>query len=456
MSESQEIALGKQSDPEIIAAYGLYQDDKLQQFISQKGQAMAKISHRPNLDYEFKILDSPVVNAFAVPGGYVYFTRGILAHFNNEAEFAGVLGHEIGHIAAKHSAKQYRNQMIGQILFIGGMIASKEFRQFADIANQGMGLLFLKFGRNAETQSDELGVEYSTQVGYNPDEMAHFFKTLERMRGDGGSIPNFLSTHPNPGDRFTKVKALAQKMREEKGISKANQRVGRESYLQMIDGMIYGEDPNQGYVENGKFYHPELKFYFDVPTGWQTQNSPSQFQMAPKDGKALMFLQLENATNLDQAATAVVQRNKIEVIEQSNKSVNGLPARAILGQQTPVDQNGQAGETIRVAVYLIQYNNLIYKIIGLTTPEQFNQYFRDFQATMTSFAELTDQSKINVFPDRLKIVKVKATGTLQSALNAYGQKSEDMNDLSLINGAELTDQVQAGTSIKILTNKNGL
>src|SRR5690606_30412708 len=113
LSKEQEIAMGKQSDPDIVAFFGIYQDEKLQNFIDVKGEAMAAVSHRPDLPYEFKIVDSPVVNAFAVPGGYVYFTRGIMAHFNNEAEFAGVLGHEIGHITARHSAKQYSNAMLG-------------------------------------------------------------------------------------------------------------------------------------------------------------------------------------------------------------------------------------------------------------------------------------------------------------------------------------------------------
>src|SRR5688500_13331271 len=167
MSEEQEIAMGKEADPQIVAQFGLYEDKALQDFITQKGKQMAAISHRPNLAYEFKIVDSDVLNAFAVPGGYVYFTRGIMAHFNNEAEFAGVLGHEIGHIAARHSAKQYSKAMLAQIGLVAGAALSPQFARFADIAQQGVGLLFLKFGRDAESQSDKLGVEYSTKIGYD-------------------------------------------------------------------------------------------------------------------------------------------------------------------------------------------------------------------------------------------------------------------------------------------------
>ncbi len=258
MSEGQEINMGKSYDPQVTASYGIYEDERLQAFITKKGKEMAAISHRPHLPYEFKVVDSPVVNAFAVPGGFVYFTRGIMAHFNNEAEFAGVLGHEIGHITARHSAKQYSNQMLGQVLFIGGLIVSEDFRSFADIANQGMGLLFLKFGRDNESESDMLGVDYSSQIGYDAKEMADFFNTLKRMRDDGGqSIPTFLSTHPDPADRYNKVKQMANDKQSEN--PNKQYKVNRDSYLKMIDGIVYGEDPRQGYVENNVFYHPEPK-----------------------------------------------------------------------------------------------------------------------------------------------------------------------------------------------------
>src|SRR5687768_16211694 len=144
MSEEKEKALGAESHPSIVATMGIYDDKNLQNFINEKGMAMAKISHRPELPYKFFIVDSPVVNAFAVPGGYVYFTRGIMAHFNNEAEFAGVLGHEIGHIAARHSVEQQRNALLGQIGIIAGIIINPNLARFAEAASAGLSLLFLK------------------------------------------------------------------------------------------------------------------------------------------------------------------------------------------------------------------------------------------------------------------------------------------------------------------------
>ena len=335
MSEQQEIALGASSDPSILAQFGLYEDETLQAFINEKGQEMAKISHRPHLEYEFKIVDSPILNAFAVPGGYVYFTRGIMAHFNNEAEFAGVLGHEIGHITARHSARQYSRGMLAQIGLIGGMVLSEDFRNYANMANQGLQLLFLKFGRDAESQSDRLGVEYSTKIGYDSHHMANFFNTLSRMREQAGgqTIPTFMSTHPDPGDRYANVSALSDQMQAELGVS--DLATGRDSYLRMLEGLIYGEDPRHGYVENSVFYHPEMKFQFPAPREWKVVNTASQVQMASPDEKAMMLLQLAKGNSLEDAANTFVTENKLNQLSIQKTTVNGYPAVVLLSEQVP-------------------------------------------------------------------------------------------------------------------------
>ncbi len=451
MSESQEINLGKSSDPQIVAQYGLYEDQSIQAFINEKGKEMAAISHRPHLNYEFKVLDSPVVNAFAVPGGYVYFTRGILAHFNNEAEFAGVLGHEIGHVTARHSAKQYSKQMLGQVLFMGGVIFSEDFRNYAQEASTGMQLMFLKFGRDAESQSDMLGVDYSTQVGYDAHEMAGFFNTLNRMRESSGqSIPDFLSTHPNPADRFNNVNQMATEYQQQDS-TKTNYTVNRDAYLNMIDGIVYGEDPRQGFVEDFNFYHPELKFKFPIPQNWKYQNSPTQFQMAPDDGKALMTLTLAQGASAQEAANTAIQNEELKVIERSATQVNGLPAYAILADVVQDVQQGQtAATTISLLSYFIQYNNLIYRITGVSKKEDFNTYFSSFQYTMKNFNKLTDSSKLNRMPDRLKIVTATRSATLQQLLSQQNMPTTLLDELALINGMELGNTLKAGEKFKVI------
>ncbi len=458
MSEGQEINMGKSYDPQVQATYGVYQDAKLQAFITEKGKKMAAISHRPNLPYQFKIVDSPVVNAFAVPGGFVYFTRGIMAHFNNEAEFAGVLGHEIGHITARHSAKQYSQQMLMQAAFIGGMIASEDFRKFGDVASQGLGLLSLKFGRDNESESDILGVEYSTAIGYDAVEMADFFKTLTRLSAASGqSIPTFLSTHPNPANRFAKVKQMA---RQKQAIYSGKQfEVNRDKYLKMIDGIVFGEDPRQGFFENSMFYHPEMKFQFPVPQGWKLNNLPIQVQMAPSDGKAMMTMDLVGGTDLNAAANKIIQENKLSVIEKSNTNVNGNPAIAMLSEQRPTTQQGQQQQqqqpTLRILTYLISYNGAIYKFHGLAAQQDFNRYYGAFQSTMAGFRKLTDPEKINRKPNVVDVVTVKSNGTLRTALTSFGTKSADLTKLAILNGMELNDPVKAGMLIKTIAKMGG-
>lgn len=444
ISEAQEIEMGKSADPQIIAQYGLYEDKALQDFITQKGKAMAAVSHRPGLDYQFKIVDSDVINAFAVPGGYVYFTRGIMAHFNNEAQFAGVLGHEIGHITARHSVVQQRNALLGQVGLIAGMVISPEFGQFAQQASEGLGLLFLKFGRDDERQSDELGVEYSSKIGYNAHHMADFFTTLERSssKSGGEALPDFLSSHPNPGSRNTAVNNLANEWG--KKLNLTNAQVNRNTYLKRIDGLIYGEDPKQGFVENSIFYHPVLKFQFNIPSAWAHQNSPQTFQMAPKDGKAMMMLTMAQGKTLQDAANAVLQQNSLTVVESKEITVNGLKAIAMVADQK------QEQATVKTLSYLIQYGDTIYLILGASSAENFNTYSQYFTNTMQSFKQLTDAAKLNKKPERVRIKTVKKASTLNQALLSFNAPSKRLEEFAILNGMQLNDKLEAGTLIKVI------
>jgi predicted Zn-dependent protease len=453
MSSAQEQQAGDQADPSIQASYGMYDDAKLQSFINQKGKAMGKISHLPDQEYNFRLLDSPVVNAFAVPGGYVYFTRGIMAHFNNEAEFAGVLGHEIGHITARHSARQQTRQTLGQLGFMVGVIASEKFRVFANEAGQGLGLLFLKFGRDQESQSDELGVRYSSLIGYDSHEMADFFQTLNRLSTRAGqSIPDFLSTHPNPVNRYAKVHQMSDEIQSELGLR--NLKVNRNEYLRRIDGLVYGEDPRQGYAEDGYFFHPELRFAFPVPYNWQLVNSPQQVQMAPEDGKALMIFTLSPERTLDAAAQAAVQQFNLTVVEQQRTTVNGYSALVVVSDQVPdqAQQGGQAAPTTRIVSYFIEKDNNIYIFHGVSAQADFNNYLDSFRRTATGFENLTETSRLNVEPIRIKVQSVKNGATLSQALASLGASNADLEELAIVNGMELGDRVEAGMLLKTFSS----
>lgn len=444
MTEAQEIAMGKEADPQIVQAYGLYDNKELQAFIDRKGQEMAKISHRNQLDYEFKILDSPIINAFALPGGYVYFTRGIMAHFNNEAEFAGVLGHEIGHVTARHSVVQQRNSLLGQLGLIAGVVFVPEFAQFSDQASQGLNLMLLKFGRDAETQSDKLGVEYSSKIGYDAREMAGFFNTLERnqVSSGAGELPEFLSTHPSPSGREASVSQWADEWKAKLNLT--DTKVSRDAYLKMLEGLVYGEDPRQGFVEGEMFYHPELKFQFPIPADWSYQNSPQQFQMAQKEGNAMMTLSLVQGNSLQEASSNVIKQFTLELVAAEEITVNGLKAiRMEAGQQ-------QQETIIKTLSYVIQYGDRYYNLMGITHSNNFDLFEPTFLKSMNSFKELKEAEKLNRKPERIRLKTVSSAGTLQKVLTEFNVPQERLEEVSLINGMSLTDQVQKGTLLKVV------
>jgi predicted Zn-dependent protease len=446
ISENQEIAMGKEYDPQIVATFGEYKNEKLLAFIKEKGDAMGKISHRPQLQYHFRILDSPVVNAFAVPGGYLYFTRGILAQFNNEAELIGVLGHEMGHVTARHTVSQQSKQQLGQLLLIGGMVASEQFRDFAGYAMQGMQLLFLKYSRDHERESDRLGVEYASKIQYDPQQMANFFNVLDKMNpGDGAGIPSFLSTHPDPGDRYKDVTRLSEQWKNK--LANTEWKVNENSYLRMIEGMVYGEDPRQGYVEGNVFYHPELKFLFPVPAGWRLVNSPTQVQMAPEDGQALVVFTLSQQARAEAAAKESLQALQLNLQESRSTTVNGMPA------VVTVSERGSAGaqDHIRVLSHFIEYDGRVYVFHGVSTSPGFGTYMRTFESVMTSFNRLTDASKLNKQPTKIRIREVQQSSTLAEAFRKFGVRQEQMKELALLNNLELTDQVQSGKLLKTLS-----
>ena len=450
MSEDQELQLGASYDPQVLATFGVYENTAIKNFVQSQGNQMGKISHRPNVQYHVKVLDSPVVNAFAVPGGYIYLTRGIMAQLNSEAEVAGVIAHEMGHIAARHSASQQTKQTLGQLVLIGGMIASKTVAQYADYAMQGMQLLFLKFSRDDEREADRLGTMYSSIVGYDAHQMAEFFKVLYKMNlaSNEGGVPTFLSTHPDPGDRYNYVNQKAKAWQD--SLKLPEYKVNHDTYLKLINGLIYGEDPRQGYVEGTTFYHPEMKFKFTYPAGWQFQNSPMQVQMAPADGSALVLFLLSGQKTLKAAADTAMAQYGLTLVSSRNVTVNSLPALATLSTQTSQDQNTGATSTNRILSYFINYINVIYVFHGVTTEANFANLAPAFESTMASFAKLTDASKINVTPNKIIVKAVPRTGTVTQALTALGVTQDKQAEIALLNNLELTGQVTAGRLIKVV------
>ncbi|MCB0507544.1 MAG: M48 family metalloprotease [Bacteroidetes bacterium] len=462
MSETQEIAMGAENDPIVIAQFGLYPNDTLQKFINEKGKLMVAKSHRPDLDFKFRILDSDIINAFAIPGGYVYFTRGIMAHFNNEAQFAGVLGHEIGHITARHSSQQYTKQMLTQIAVMGGMIFSEKFRNMSEQVMQGMQLLFLKFSRDDETEADVLGVKYSSAVGYDAKEMAEFFQTLKRVtEKEGARLPEFMSTHPDPGNRYNTVKKLATDYQTTNNLT--NLKINRDSFLRLIDGIVYGPDPRQGYLDksNYVFYHPQMKFEYPIPKNWQFQNSPQAVQAANEDGTAAIILTLSSKKNFQEAAQELLEAYQLKSVSSPvQNKFNGIDSYSFLAEQ--IDENNTTqqssstqsdAEKLTVLFTLYNYNGAIYVMQGMCAKKDYDNQKTNFAYSMKGFKALNDPKRINVIPERIKVVTVNNDATLKNIMIANNIPSNRYEEVAILNDMQQTTVVKKGTLVKMIEKK---
>ncbi len=445
VSEEQEINMGRKYDPQIRQMYGVYQDKVLQKYVNDLGQKLAAVSHRPNLKYEIKVMDSPVVNAFAVPGGYVYITRGILAYLNNEAALAGVVGHEIGHIAARHSAEQMSKSQLIQVGLGLGAALSETVAQYAGVAQQGLGLLFLSFGRDDEREADQLGVEYATKLGYDTHQMADFFKVLDKMGKDSGqSLPDFLSTHPNPGERVGNVNKLTTQW--EKKVGDKKYVLNRDAFYKHINGIVFGPDPRQGFVENNVFYHPKLRFQFPVPQDWHTENLPSQVQMVSGKKNAVLVFKLDENPTVQSAADAFITNNKLQVISRKIHNRNGYAGAQI--EATATTQQG----VLQLAATFICDGKRVYSLVGYTGQASYSVYKTSFLNTMDNFRKLKDHSKLNRKPMRIRTIKIKKEMTIDQLLKKYKVDPKLNHQHELINGLRNMDtRLTAGSWIKIIS-----
>ena len=442
ISEQEEIDMGRKVDASVTGEYGLYDDPRLTAYVSDMGRKLGKLSHRPQLDYSVKLLDSPVVNAFAAPGGYLFFTRGILATLNSEAELAGVMGHEIGHVTARHSAQQLSRAQVAQIgLFIPQVLGVPLLSGLAEI---GMGLFFMKYSRDNEREADSLSVEYATKAGYDSSQMAGFFETLQRMdpQSDRSGMPAWFATHPSPEDREQAIRAQSQQAQRQMGVTRP--RIEREAYLRAIDGLVYGQDPREGYVEGGAYYHPGMRIQFPVPADWKVNDTPTAVQMSSKDKNAVILFTGAPGKSPEEAARSFVSKTKARVLQSQSVRVGGFAAHRLVAEVQ--SRNG----TIRTLSYFIQKANGIYLFGGLSSQRNYPQYENLFESTLSRFAELTDARRINVQPDRVRVRRAAKADTLGNALRALGVPENRIKEMSLLNGGEPSEPVPPNTLLKVV------
>lgn len=438
VSEGQEIQMGQEAAQQVEQSLGLVNDAELQGYVRRIGMELARASERPELPWRFGVIDDPTPNAFALPGGPVYITRGLMNLMNSEAELASVLGHEIGHITARHSAQMITKSQLGQIGLLAVVIAKPELAQFGDLLSTGMQLLFLKYGRDAERQADELGFKYALNENYDVSEMDDVFLALQRVgEAEGRSgLPAWASTHPDPGERAQTVQQRVAAL----PAPPSPRTVGESEYLNQIKGVVYGENPREGFFRSGEFLHPDLRFRLRMPSGWKTQNTKQAVVAVSPQQDAVIQLQLAKG-DPTAAARQFFSQQGIQQGQSSNSPINGLPAYSSYFQAQT-----QQGNVAGLATFVAHGGNT-YQVLAYTAAAQLRAYDNTFRGVAGSFATLTDASALNVRPNVVDIVQIPSAMTL-TQFNARYPSVIPIAELAIINQVDANASMRAGTRVK--------
>ncbi len=453
----QELELGAKADKDVVAEMGIYDNPELQSYVDQVAhRVLAKSDFRDastpemyrDTTFTFRVLDTPVVNAFALPGGFVYVTRGLLAHVDNEAQLAVVLGHEIGHVIARHSSRQALRAQWGQLGLLAGAIIGEKVApesnlgsQILDLGGSAFQFLLLRYSRDAEREADSLGVKYAGLAGYAPAESASFFESLKRMsEAKGQTLPAWESTHPDPGER-------AKTVRESAGawipVGEQKPEVGTREFLDHVDGIVIGDDPRQGYRRGDTFYHPELKFQLPIPAGWKLQNEHAMVLLTAPDKSAGLGLQLAPGADPATAATQTVQQAGMQIADSRQTTIHGLPATIVLG-----DLNTDQG-TVRTVAAFIGYQGRVFSLVGQAAPASFPLVQPILENAIRGFAPLDDPARLEVKPTRLKLVTAEHPGPFREFVPAHLPESWTPETLAIMNQVGVDETIDAGRRLKL-------
>jgi predicted Zn-dependent protease len=410
ISEPQEIQLGRQSAQEVSQQLGLVENEALQQYVQRVGEQLARESERPALPWTFRVVDDPTPNAFALPGGFIFMTRGMMNLIDSEAELAAVLGHEIGHVTARHSVTQISRGQLAQLgLGVGSIFFPEAAQTFGGLAQTGMQLLFLRYGRDAERQADELGFRYALRERYEVREMDDVFATLQRLGQASGrsTLPSWAASHPSEPERIRAAQARADT------VTTRPLNLRREEYLARIDGLMYGENPRQGFFRDGVFLHPDLRFRIEFPQGWRTQNTPQSVNALAPQQDAVLQLTLGQGNGAEDAARRFLSQQGIRPGQGGRQSVNGNPA--VITYFQAQTQQGVVGG---MAAF-IEYGGRVYQVLAFTQAQAFGRFEPSFRRVIGSFASVTDPSVLNVRPNRVDIVRTTRAMTLAQFNRQY-------------------------------------
>jgi predicted Zn-dependent protease len=450
MSPAEEARIGREQHEKILKQFGgAYQDATLVRYVDSIGQFLARTSEWPDLVFTFTVLDTPIVNAFALPGGYVYVTRGLIALADNEAELASVLAHEIGHVAARHAAERYSRTVVAGIgLTILGVLSGNQLVN--DLAGLTAELVLKGYSRQQELEADTFGVRYLTRAGFESNAMVTFLRRLQahdaleaKIRGRPGAADEFgfFSTHPRTVDRINQAIAAAG------AVTIPNPIVARNLYLRKIDGLLYGDNPDQGFIKGRLFAHPRLRFRFEVPPGFRLLNSPDQVVALGPEGARILFSGAgrEPGRRMTTYLTSVWGRGlslrSVEAID-----VNGLEAAT---GWTRVDTR-QGPRDLRLVAIAFDPRT-VYRFAFLTPPRLSDALALDLRRTTYSFRVLSPLEAEGLRPLRIAIATVRAGDTPESLAQRQPFESFSLERFRVLNGLAPGQPLQPGELVKIVT-----
>jgi len=445
MSEADEVKLGASYHTELLRQYREYDDPELSAYVERIGQTLAAESHRDYLEFHFTVLDSEEINAFALPGGYVYMTRGIMAYLNSEAELAGVLGHEIGHVTARHSVRQHSQSTVTGI--VGGVLSAATGAGEGNIFDALGQALTSGYGRDHELEADRLGAQYLARTGYNPDNMIEVIGVLKdqeeyanaQAESEGLEPRGYhgvFSTHPRNDKR------LKETIRAARTYSGESTRPdNREAYLARIDGMVFGPSPDQGVVRGNHFYHPVMGFAFTAPDDWHIRNFPHYVALLPESRDAFLQLDVRGVQGDGKPESELLAWLGTDSLEEGSELHGDFPAYTGMGfAQTPFGPR-----TTRFVAWVIK--DQVFMLAGAVKDEQQRaRYDQEFLNIAQSFRKLSAEEREKARGFHVVITAAQAGGYAEAA------KGSPMVDaaayLRLLNGDYPDGEAEIGQPIK--------
>ena len=445
MSETQEVQTGRQEDVKVRQEYGVYDNKALQQYVNEVGQRLGKASHRPQLQYTYVVVDSPEINAFALPGGYIYVTRGILAYLNSEAELAAVLGHETGHVTARHGVQQMSAATAAGVgATLVGIFVPALRNQAGDTAIGLLGNVLLSgYGREHELEADKLGAEYLYRTGYDPQAMIKVIGVLKNQelfdaevaKAEGRqprSYHGVFASHPDADQRLQEVVGEAGKLA-------GSGRVNQEEFLRMIDKVPFGYSESQGFVRNFTFYHRELGIVLKFPDTWRISNKPDSVSASNRGDDVMIEMRLAGRA---QGAPADILRKQIgNAREITSTTINGLPAA--------IATTSIRGLPTRAAVVFL--GKSAYLIGGQAKTEgAMQQALAAINATITSFHAMSETERNSARPLTLRVINAPPGATFAELARSSPLGKNAVSYLRLLNGLYPQGEPAAGQALKIV------